>query len=375
MKILGDYYGYLNQSECLACGRQSPLITAILGACADCIRERPDEVLPRIREMQAETRLEFDLPTEPPDDPQGMHCPLCANECNIPEGERGFCGLRENRGGKLIHLAGTAKKGILHWYYDPLPTNCVADWVCEGHTRYSYKNLAVFYGACSLNCLFCQNWHYRQMSPEGKGMSAQELADQADARTYCVCYFGGDPTPQMPHALAASRLLARQGVRICWETNGTMHPRLLEKAVQLSLETGGCIKFDLKAYDESLHLALTGVSNKRTLENFARAVRYIPERPESLGLRTKGPEPPLVVASTLLVPGYVDVKEVARIASFIASLNPAIPYALLGFHPHFYMPDLPRTSVRHADAAEAAARAAGLTNVRIGNRHLLSRAY
>jgi len=39
------------------------------------------------------------------------------------------------------------------------------------------------------------------------------------------------------------------------------------------------------------------------------------------------------------------------------------------------MPDLPRTSVRHADAAEAAARAAGLTNVRIGNRHLLSRAY
>jgi len=35
------------------------------------------------------------------------------------------------------------------------------------------------------------------------------------------------------------------------------------------------------------------------------------------------------------------------------------------------MPDLPRTSVRHAEEAEAAARAAGLTNVRIGNRHLL----
>ena len=89
----------------------------------------------------------------------------------------------------------------------------------------------------------------------------------------------------------------------------------------------------------------------------------------------KRPEPPLVVASTLLVPGYVDVKEVSEIASFIASLDPAIPYALLGFHPHFYMPDLPCTSVRHAEEAEAAARAAGLTNVRIGNRHLLSRAY
>lgn len=358
-------YDHLEQGECLACGKQSPLIASILGACVDCIRERPAEVLPHIREMQAETRLKFDLPTKPPDDPQGVHCPLCANECRIPEGERGFCGLRENRGGKLVHLAGTAKKGILHWYYDPLPTNCVADWVCPGHTRYGYKNLAVFYGACSLNCLFCQNWHYRQMSPEGRGMSAQELADKADARTYCVCYFGGDPTPQMPHALATSRILAERGVRICWETNGTMQPKLLEKAVQLSLETGGCIKFDLKAYNESLHLALTGVSNKRTLENFARAARHIPERLE----------PPLVVASTLLVPGYVDVKEVSDIASFIASFDPAIPYALLGFHPHFYMPDLPRTSVRHAEEAEAAAHAAGLINVRIGNRHLLSRAY
>ncbi|MBI3669750.1 MAG: radical SAM protein, partial [Acidobacteria bacterium] len=81
------------------------------------------------------------------------------------------------------------------------------------------------------------------------------------------------------------------------------------------------------------------------------------------------------VASTLLVPGYVDAAEVGRIARFIAELNPAIPYALLGFAPHFYMADLPHTSLRHAQAAEAAARAAGLTNVRIGNRYLLSDDY
>ena len=37
--------------------------------------------------------------------------------------------------------------------------------------------------------------------------------------------------------------------------------------------------------------------------------------------------------------------------------------------------ELLRTSVGHAEAAEEAARAAGLTNVRIGNRHLLSRDY
>lgn len=354
------------ETRCSICGKTSPLIASTLAVCADCIRAHPSEALPLIMPAHTETRREFGLPVAPPRAADGVHCPICTNECLIGEGERGFCGLRTNEHGRLIHLAGKPSAGMLSWYYDPLPTNCVADWVCEGHHQRGYKNLAVFYGACSFNCLFCQNWHYRQtrLGP-GNLMSAEELAEAADARTFCVCYFGGDPTPQMSHALAASRLMARRGVRVCWETNGSMHPRLLDQAVQLSLETGGCVKFDLKAWDENLHLALTGVSNRRTLENFARAAAHIPQRRS----------PPLLVASTLLVPGYVDVEEVRHIAAFIASLDPTIPYSLLGFFPHFYIHDLPRTSVRHAEEAVQAARDAGLTNVHIGNRHLLSRVY
>ena len=169
----------------------------------------------------------------------------------------------------------------------------------------------------------------------------------------------------MPHALASATKFAKQEGTICWETSGAAHPRLMDRAVALSLRTNGTVKFDLKAYDEHLHIALTGVSNRHTLENFARAARHVGERPEF----------PVVVASTLLVPGYVDAKEVGRIASYIAALDPEIPYSLLGFHPHFFMPDLPRTSVRHAEECEKAARDAGLTRVRIGNRHLLSRDY
>ena len=75
------------------------------------------------------------------------------------------------------------------------------------------------------------------------------------------------------------------------------------------------------------------------------------------------------------MPGYVDAAEVGRIARFIAALNPDIPYSLLGFAPHFYMAELPRTSARHAEEAEAAARSAGLRNVHIGNRHLLGHDY
>jgi pyruvate formate lyase activating enzyme len=291
-----------------------------------------------------------------------VRCTICANECEIGPDERGFCGLRTNLAGRLHALAGSSRRGLLHWYRDPLPTNCVADWVCPGHRQLGKHNLAVFYGACSFDCLFCQNWHYREMSPGGRHvLSAQNLSDVADLHTFCVCYFGGDPSPQMPHALAASRRLAERGLRICWETNGSMSAAYLLRAVDLSLTSGGCFKFDLKAWNEDLHLALTGVSNRRTLENFTLAARRISERPDS----------PLVVASTLLVPGYVDAAEVAAIARFIASFDPNIPYALLAFAPQFHMHDLPCTSREHAEAAVEAARAAGLTRVRLGNRHLL----
>jgi pyruvate formate lyase activating enzyme len=140
-----------------------------------------------------------------------------------------------------------------------------------------------------------------------------------------------------------------------------MHPKLLDKAVQYSFETGGCIKFDLKAFDEALHSALSGVSNRRTLENFTRAAKRFRDRPN----------PPLVVASTLLVPGYVGADQVGKIARFIASVDPDIPYSLLAFAPQFLMSDLPPTSLAHALEAEQAAKEAGLGRVHLGNRHLL----
>jgi pyruvate formate lyase activating enzyme len=217
-----------------------------------------------------------------------------------------------------------------------------------------------------VDCLFCQNYHYRELDPvRADPVSSQALAGAANERTYCMCAFGGDPASQMPHALAAARILAETGVAVCWETNGTARPALMDQALDLALATGGCVKIDLKACDDTLHRALTAASNRYTLENVARAAARFDERSD----------PPPLVVSTLLVPGYVDVEEVGRIARFVAGQHPAIPYVLLGFAPHFLFPDLPRTSVRHAEEAEAAARQAGLTSVRVGNRHLLSCAY
>ncbi len=368
--------------KCLNCGSGSPLISETLSLCLRCIRQHFDKVKGQIEEVHAQARRRFGLPERVPQDPEGVECTLCVNQCRIPEAGRGYCGLRENREGKLIWSAGVPERGLLDAYFDPLPTNCVADWICPAGSgagypkfsyapgpEYGYRNLAVFYRACSFDCLFCQNWHFRQTSVSSKGISARELARKVDDKVACICYFGGDPGPQVLHAIKASEMALQDNpkriLRICWETNGAVNPYWLEQMAQLSLESGGCIKFDLKSWDERLNIALCGVTNQRTLKNFASLAP----------LARRRPDPPFLIASTLLVPGYVGADEVKKIAEFIASLDRAIPYALLAFHPHFLMSDLPPTSRDHAFEALKAAQQAGLQNVRIGNIHLLSNAY
>ncbi len=362
--------------RCNICGREDKSISEILSVCADCIRSFPKEAAPFIIRAHERSRGEFKLPPFPPKDPEGVKCGICANECWIPEGGKGYCGLRENSGGKLKGPSSNHAK--VSWYLDPLPTNCVADWVCPagtgcGYPRYAYKrgpeygyyNLAVFFHACSLNCLFCQNWHFRKLTFEREVKSVDDLVDCLTPQVSCICYFGGDPSPQMPFAIRASEeaLKLKKGeiLRICWETNGLMNGDLLKEVIRLSLESGGCIKFDLKAWSEDLHIALTGISNKKILENFGLVAQYIKDRPEV----------PLLIASTLLVPGYIDEEEVSEIAKFIADINTEIPYRLLAFYPHFYMKDLPLTSKEQAYKCYDAAKRAGLKNVSVGNVHLL----
>jgi len=361
--------------ECHVCHTQSRTISDALGVCAGCILDDAPEARSRAEAAHARSRRAFGLPEQPPRDDGGLRCDRCVNACSIAPGRAGYCGVRSNDGGRLV--GGDADGAAVEWYYDPLPTNCVADWVCpaSGAER-GYSNLAVFYEACTFDCLFCQNWHFKSETFGGRRRSAVELADAVTERTRCMCFFGGDPSCQVVHALAAARLArGRRGdriLRICWETNGSVSRRYLDEMAALSLESGGCIKFDLKAWDEPLHRALCGVTNKRTLSNFEHLASYI----------TRRPDPPFLVASTLLVPGYVDADQVGKIARFIAALDDgllvhglpvhAIPYALLAFHPSFEMRDLPTTSREQADACLAAAQDAGLTRVRIGNVHLLT---
>lgn len=364
---------------CRSCGKESIIISDKIGFCASCLRDYWDEIEKEVLSIHIKTRELFNLPIVPPHEENGIICSFCFHNCRIPEGEYGFCGVWCNDNGKLKGISHTS--AYVSWYIDPLPTNCVASFICPAATgagypafayhpsvEKGYNNLAIFYEACNFNCLYCQNWHFRLKSISNLKSHFSEIFALLDNKVSCICYFGGDPGPQSLHALYLSRRalkLDKKILRICWETNGAEATPIVREMMKLSLVSGGCLKIDLKAWSEPIHQTLCGVSNKQTLYNFSFLAHLAKSRPYPYPL----------VASTLLVPGYVDEEEIHQLAKFLSNIDSQIPWSFLVFAPAFYLDDLPCTSESHVKLALEIAKSYGLNNLYVGNKHLISKDY
>jgi pyruvate formate lyase activating enzyme len=370
-------------AKCRICGSTSIVISSVIGLCVNCIRSGarlgPDP------HLASRSRFKLQLYMESGE----YKCTVCGRNCGINKNSRGFCNYRGWSGGGVEYSTGSPEVAVGLYYYDPHPTNCVAFPICpaitgRGYPEYAltphgergYYNIAVFYGGCNMDCLYCQNWEYRDMARRASPrLSIEQLVDAVNRRTTCVCFFGGDPGPFAPHALLASKkMIARArdiglGVfRVCWETNGLWNPLLLEEAARLSLNTGGIVKIDFKAWSPEVYSVLCGIGEKHVRvirDNIKLVAKYYELRRD----------PPLLLLSTLLVPGYVDEYEVDQMTKYIAGINPDIPYVFLGFHPDYMLLDLPTTSRNHVEKAVKIARENGLRNIHVGNVFLLGSDY
>jgi pyruvate formate lyase activating enzyme len=320
----------------------------------------------------------YGLPISPPRDGGGLRCTICSNQCIIGPGGVGYCGLRLNVNGRFQSKA-TSSRALLYAYKDPHVTNCCAAYFCPAGTglgypkfaytngpEYGYYNYAVFFYGCNFSCLYCQNFSHKNLF-EANEVSIESFTRNVvrDRSISCICYFGGSPEPSLPFAIAASRRILEECrgriVRICFEWNGCGNRILVGRASELSLISGGNIKFDLKCFDEKLSIALSGVSNRQAYENFKFiAEKYYPERRNI----------PVLNATTLLVPEYVNVDEVEKIALFISEINDEIPYSLLVFYPNFMMVDMPITPLKQVVECYKVAKKY-LKNVYVGNLHLI----
>ncbi len=125
---------------------------------------------------------------------------------------------------------------------------------------------------------------------------------------------GGEPTidKQLPNII---NLLNAFNIESHLLTNGF----ILNKNFIKNLEKAGLssIHISLKAYNDKIHQFYTGHSNKPVLNNFKLLNKS----------KIK------LMAESVLIPGLIDQNEIEKIAKFIASVNPAIPYRVDGFIP------------------------------------------
>jgi pyruvate formate lyase activating enzyme len=109
----------------------------------------------------------------------------------------------------------------------------------------------------------------------------------------------------------------------------------------------------LKAWDAKVHLAYTGKPKRLIFDNFAAAV--------AARLDMK--------ANVVFVPGLVDIDQVEAIAAWLASLNPEIPFHIMG-----YIPVPGQAHARPTNEQMTAAMMACRKHLRsVGSSHLTSR--
>jgi pyruvate formate lyase activating enzyme len=137
----------------------------------------------------------------------------------------------------------------------------------------------------------------------------------------CVHFMGGEPTtnPQLPELLAFCKQELGVTTRL-GHTNGS----------RLPMENLDGANVSFKAFDDDLHRDYTGQPRQPVYDNFRRAFEA--------GLEMK--------ASTVLIPDYIGYDQVEKVCEFLASLDAAIPFHLMGYIP------VPGTPWRRPTAAE-----------------------
>ena len=126
-----------------------------------------------------------------------------------------------------------------------------------------------------------------------------------------VTFSGGEPLLQPELCVAIAKLLKQNDVNIAIDTCGAVS----REAIDQVLPYTDTFLFDIKAIDEGVHIACTGVSNKQILEN----IRYVDQMGIPLEIRYP------------YIPTMND-GEWERIAHFIKSLKNVRYVRILPYH-------------------------------------------
>ncbi len=275
-----------------------------------------------------------------------VQCQTCSHFCLIRPGERGNCGVRENKNGHLYAL--NYSKAIAT-NIDPIEKKPLFHFL---PATYSYSIATV---GCNLSCKFCQNWDISQApKPKnpilGQDISPKEIVKEAlESKCQSISYTYTEPTIFLEFALDTMKLTKKKNLKNVWVSNGFMSKETL-KLISPYLDA---INVDLKSFSEKFYQEICGARLRPVLEN----LKEIKKRKIHLEITT-------LVVSTL----NDSEKELTQIASFIKKeLGEDIPWHVSRFFPAYKLCHLSPTSIETIHKAYKIGKKVGLNFVYAGN--------
>src|SRR5436305_420120 len=247
-------------------------------------------------------------------DAGAIQCFACGHRCLIKPGRDGVCRVRFNQDGQLW---------VPHGYVGALACDPVEKkpffHVLPGSDALTFGMLG-----CDYHCGYCQNWVTSQMLRDvnavapARRCTAEELVELADwNRAAVVASSYNGPLITRGWAVDVFKVARRRGLECAYISNGNGTPQVLD-FIRPYVEA---YKVDLKTFSDKSYRQLGGV-----LENVTATIRQLKER----GF--------WVEIVTLVVPGFSDdPDDLKRMAEFLASVDPLMPWHMTAFHPDYKM--------------------------------------
>lgn len=278
-------------------------------------------------------------------------CTLCPRECRLKDGDRGFCFVRQNRGGKIVLTTYGHSTGFCIDPIEKKPLN---------HFHPGTSVLSFGTAGCNLGCRFCQN-HTISKSREVTRLSSVAAPDDialAAANHGCrsVAFTYNDPVIWAEYAIATARACRQRGIKTVAVTAGYISPEARESFFRWM----DAANIDLKAFTEEFY-------QKVTLSHLQPVLDTL--------IWLKNETDVWFEITTLVIPGLNDSEdELRRMCDWIVSnLGADVPVHFSAFHPDFRMQDRPRTPHESLIQAYEIAKLQGIHHVYVGNVHDVQR--
>ncbi|MCK4277654.1 MAG: AmmeMemoRadiSam system radical SAM enzyme [Desulfurellaceae bacterium] len=273
-------------------------------------------------------------------------CDLCNHRCVIKEGERGVCGVRENRKGTLYTLV--YGKAIAN-HIDPIEKKPFFHFL-PASLCYSIATVG-----CNFTCLHCQNAEISQYPKEHNGeiigfdLSPEQIVKEAKENgCKSISYTYTEPTIFFEYALDTMKLAKEEGMKNTFVTNGFM----TKEAIDMMQPYLDAANIDLKSYSERFYHTVCGGRLKPVLEN----IEYMKKKDI------------WVEVTTLVIPDMNDdPMQIISIAQFIKDIDPGIPWHISRFYPAYKLQEIPPTPAKTLINIRQMGLQVGLRYVYLGN--------